>query len=643
MFQKRFNGKRHRSTHEPSRSSSSGRRARWRSGAAAAGAVLVAMAGGAGLLGQGAASATTSSRHRSTARHVERSSKAVSSALPSIALGAGEIFTWILPLETPVSYEAWQANVEDLMWPRLYTAGYDGKSGFDYAESIGNAPRYSNHDKTVTITMKTGYTWSTGAPVTSADVKFFFQLVDAGKKKLGFYIPGLLPDDITSVTYPSSSTFVLHLNRSYNPTWFTGNQLGWITPLPAQAWDRTSLTGPNGTAATTPAGAKQVFTFLFAQSKDRSTYPTNPLWKTVDGPFQISEYDPVTHEAQFVTNPHYTGPTRPRIAGYKVYSFTTGTAELDALRSGTVTYGYIASSDIKEASYFESHGFAIKPWPVEFNNVVELGYTSKTWGPLVKQLYVRQALQHLITENLYIKRAYGGYGVPDYGPIADISHSKYVSPQLRKDPYPFDPSLASKLLKSHGWVKGPGGVDVCKHPGTGSSDCGAGIPKGKKLSFKYLYATGTTAFFAAVSAFKTAAKSVGILLTLDGQSATTMFSTAGVCPSSPPCDWGLAGYSGYMWPYGQSHLVPIGTQEFVKGNFWAGGYTSPTANKLIEAAKTHSGLKPIYADENYLAKDVASLWWPLQDLQINCVKKTLQGWQHLSPYGTFFPETWVVK
>ncbi len=610
-------------------------------------AMLVTASGtgvvGAGSLGQSVASATTSTRHSSAVRHVARSGKVVSSAVPSIALPVGEIFTWILPLETPVSWEDWQLNIEWMMWPRLYTAGYGGTFGYNYAKSIGNPPKYSDHDRTVTVTMKTGYTWSTGAPVTSADVKFFFQLVDAGKTKLGFYIPGLLPDDITSITYPNASTFVLHLNRSYNPTWFNGNQLGSIVPLPAQAWDRTSLTAPNGTAATTPTGAKQVFTFLFAQSKDRSTYATNPLWKAADGPFEMSAYDPVTHTATLATNPHYTGPTKPRIAGFKVYSFTTGTSELDALRSGTITFGYIPYGDLKESSYFKSHGYAIKPWATFYNQVVELGYTSKTWGPLVRQLYIRQALQHLITEKLYITRGFGGYGLPDYGPVADYPRSTYVSPQLRKDPYPFDPKDASTLLEAHGWAKGTGGVDVCKHPGAGPSDCGKGIAKGQKLSFKFMYSTGTTAYFATVSAFKTAAKSAGVGITLDGQSATTMFSTAGVCPSAPPCNWGLAGYSGYMWPYGQTHLVPIGTQEFVKGNFWAGGYTSPTANKLIDAAKTSPGLKPIYADENYLAKDVASLWWPLQDLRVNCVKKTLQGWQKMDPYGLFFPQTWVVK
>lgn len=592
---------------------------------------------GPGIAGLPAATAAVK------AQHISKTPKAHTGAMPSYSLAAGDFFTWMLPLEPQSAYENWNSNVEDEMWLPLYWAGKGSKTGIDYTRSIGKPPVYSNNDRTVTIAMKTGFKWSTGATVTSNDVKFFFQLLDAGKKKLGNYLPGLMPTNVASITYPSSTTFVLHLKRSYNPTWFTGNQLMWIYPLPVQAWDRSSPTSPAGSAASTPAGATKVFTMLFSQSKQRGTYASNPLWKTVDGPFVISAYNTATHEAQFVTNSHYTGPTKPRIAGYKVYTFTTNTAELDALRSGTLTFGYIPFGDLKEISYFKSHGFTIKAWPVFYEQGIEFGYTSKTWGPLVNQLYIRQALQHLITEKLYINRTMGGYGLQDYGPIANYPGSAYVSPGIKKDPYPFSPSLAASMLKAHGWAKGTGGVDVCAHPGTGSSNCGRGIPKGKKLSFSMVYSTGTTSFFAEVSAFRTAAARAGVGIALKGQTLTTMYSTMGVCPSTPPCNWGLAAYSGFMWDYGQYELVPSGTQQWAKGNYWGGGYNSPTAQKLIATADTKPSLRALYAAENYLSKNVASLWWPLEDYEVAAVKNTLSGWQHLNPYATFVPQAWHVR
>ncbi len=566
--------------------------------------------------------------------------KHASGGTASYALAVGEAFTWILPLENETAYEDWDSNIEGGMWLPLYFAGTGSKPGIDDKLSIGDPPVYSDGDTTVTVSLKSGFTWSTGAKVTSADVKFYFQLLEAGKKKLGNYLPGLMPDNVKSISYPSSSSFVLHLVRAYNPTWFTGNQLTWIYPLPVQAWDRTCATCPDGSAASTQTGAKKVFTFLFSQAKERNVYATNPLWKTVDGPWVVSGYDQVTHTASFNANPHYTGPTKPRLAGYKVYSYTTETAEIDALRSGTLTFGYLPPSSLGEESYFKSHGFAIKPWPVFYNEVVELGYTSTTWGPLVKQLYIRQALQHLINEKLYIEKTMGGFGIPDYGPVADYPGSSYVSPGIRKDPYPYDPQASVKLLTSHGWAKGADGVETCKRSGTGKSDCGAGIKKGEKLSLSFMYATGTTSFLEEVEAFQTAARDVGIDVALNGQTETTMFSIGGVCPTTPPCKYGLLAYAGFMWDYGQYQLVPSGTNEWGKGNFWGGGYYTAKAQRLITAASTKAGLTSLYADEDYLSKDLASLWWPLADYEVVVVKKTLSGWQHLNPYANYNPQTW---
>jgi peptide/nickel transport system substrate-binding protein len=560
----------------------------------------------------------------------------------SYALGTGSAFNWMLPLESEATDDGWESNVEGGMWVPLYAVGYGSGTGIDYGRSIGEKPVYSDDDKTVTVTMHSDLTWSDGMKVTSADVKFFFALLDAGKNTLGSYVPGEMPDDIASITYPDPSTFVLHLDRSYNPVWFTGDQLTRIYPLPDQSWDRTCATCPVGSAADTPTGAKAVFKFLFKQSQELGTYTTNPLWKTVDGPWLISAYNAVTHDAAFTANPHYTGPTPPHLAGYKIYTFTTGTAEVDALRSGTITFGFLPRGETADASYFESHGFVVKPWRFFYNAAVEFGYTSKAWGSLVKQLYIRQALQHLVDEKLYITHALHGYGLPDYGPISDYPGSSYVSAELRKDPYPYSLSAAERLLGAHGWERGSNGLDTCRRPGSGSNECGPGIVKGAQLSFSFMYETGTTSFTAEVSAFQTAARSAGIGITLNGQSLQTMYSIGGVCPSTPPCKYGLLGYSGYLWTYGQGTVVPTGISEFGKGNYWAGGYYTPKAQQLIEAADDEPGLSHLYADENYLSKNVASLWWPLEDT-IAVVKKDLKGWEQLSPYGTLHPSQWSLS
>ena len=90
-------------------------RVRWGTGVAAA--ALMATMGGAGLIGQPVASASPSAHQAST---VAKGAKVASGAFPSYALLIGDYFTWILPLDNQVGYEAWDINIERGMWLPLY-------------------------------------------------------------------------------------------------------------------------------------------------------------------------------------------------------------------------------------------------------------------------------------------------------------------------------------------------------------------------------------------------------------------------------------------------------------------------------------------------------------------------------------------
>ncbi|MCK4176880.1 ABC transporter substrate-binding protein [Aciditerrimonas ferrireducens] len=566
--------------------------------------------------------------------------KPVNGGVASYAMPIGEDFSWMLPLENQANYEDYDSNVESGMWRPLYFAGGPGTTGINYKLSIGEPPVYSNGDTEVTITLHKGWMWSDGVPVTTSDVRFFFELEAAGAKlgKYAPYVPGEMPDDIASVTYNGPYQFTIHLTRAFNPAWFTGNQLTWIYPLPRQAWDKTCSSCAVGHDASTLAGAKAVYNFLYKQSEDLSTYATNPLWKVVDGPWVIKSYDPTTYETELVANPAYTGPDKPHLAGYRIYSFSSDTAELDAVRSGTVDFGFIPFTDTAEIPYFESHGYNVEPWRVFYNEDMEFGYTGP-WKALVSQLYIRQALQHLVNEKLYLTQTLHGYGLLDYGIAPDFPGSDLVSPELKHDPYPYDPAAAAKLLSEHGWVKSSSGIDVCERPGTAANECGAGIPKGKTLSILFMYSTGTPSFLAQVEAFQSAAKQVGVQISLDGQTEDTMYSIAGVCPPGP-CDWGMAGYSEFMWDFGQYEVIPGGGNQFGQGNYWAGGYSSAQADSLIKAVHQSAGLSALYAEENYISKQVASLWWPVSDYEIVVAPKDLGGWYPLNPYANYQPSTW---
>ncbi|MGN6680269.1 MAG: ABC transporter substrate-binding protein [Streptosporangiaceae bacterium] len=558
--------------------------------------------------------------------------KPIDGGVASYALGGGGIFNWMLPLDCTNCGDVANQNEESDFWRPLFWAGGPGTTGINYKLSIGRQPVYSNGNTEVTITLNKGWKWSDGAPVTTSDVRFFFEIEAAAAKsgKYANYLPGYMPDNIASVSYSGLYQFTIHLKQAFNPEWLTGNQLTWIFPLPQHAWDKTCSGCKVGNNSSTPAGALKVWNYLYSQSQQLSTYATNPLWKVVDGPWVIKSYDQTTYHAVIAANRHYTGPGKPHLAGYQIYSFTSETAEVNALRSGTIDQGYLPYSDIGTVPYFKSHGYNVVADPIFGNQVAEFNFTGP-WKSLVSQLYIRQALQHLVNEPLYIKQTFHGYGLPDYGSVAAYPHSNLVSPLLRKDLYPYSVSAAEALLTAHGWKKGPNGTDICERPGSASSECGAGIPKGQELSIPLTYTTGFSDLQAQVQAFSTAAAQAGVKIPLVGQTYNSQASADLTCPPGP-CNWGMTIYPTAFWVLAQQDdTTPLFEGEFSKGNTYAGGYNSAEAQSLIHAAETQPGLKPLYNAQNFLSKDVASLWWPIAAAVI-VSKDHLGGWYPFNPY-----------
>ncbi len=99
-------------------------------------------------------------------------------------------------------------------------------TGIDAANSLADAPVYSDGNKVVTIHLKS-FKWSDGTPVTARDVEFFFNLAKANEDQWSGYVLGQFPANVTSLTSPNSSTIVAHLNKAYDPVWFTDNELSW--------------------------------------------------------------------------------------------------------------------------------------------------------------------------------------------------------------------------------------------------------------------------------------------------------------------------------------------------------------------------------------------------------------------------------
>ena len=112
------------------------------------------------------------------------------------------------------------------------------------------------------------------------------------------------------------------LKAPINPTFFDDNGIAYITPIPQHAWDKKSANGPVGNYDMTPAGAAKVVAFLHKEAADTTTYTTNPLWKVIDGPWQLQSFGGASSPDVFVPNPSFLG-TKPTASEFEEIPFTT--------------------------------------------------------------------------------------------------------------------------------------------------------------------------------------------------------------------------------------------------------------------------------------------------------------------------------
>jgi peptide/nickel transport system substrate-binding protein len=200
-----------------------------------------------------------------------------------------------------------------------YIPLYAGPSGAEPAInehlSAAEPPRYSGSDKTVTITLKPGLKWSDGKPVRAQDVVFYLDLLKAALKQTSAnwcqYSPGEFPENVASWTTAGARGLVLHLTHAVNPRWFTADQLqdvgAGIYALPSQDWNVDSATGEHiSDWATNPADALRIYNYLHAQGRDAGTFASSPLWKVVDGPFRLKDFQASSGSYDLVPNGAYS-------------------------------------------------------------------------------------------------------------------------------------------------------------------------------------------------------------------------------------------------------------------------------------------------------------------------------------------------
>jgi peptide/nickel transport system substrate-binding protein len=527
---------------------------------------------------------------------------------------------FIFPYAPATNSDGYNQNLTQPLWPALVYAGNGANAAVNWDKSVAKSVSYSNNDTTLTITLQ-DWKWSDGQPVTSRDFTFTYNLLKAGYQNWNLYLTGLFPADVTSVTATDAHTVVVKLTQSYNPDFYTDDVLTSIQLLPQHAWDKTSASGTAGNYDETASGAKAVYAYLQKAGGDMTSFTSNPLWRVVDGPWTLSSFN-TNGDYSYVPNKSYSGKDKATLATWVNQTFTSSAAIIDALRSGgTIQVSALPLNDIGQAKVLQQQGYSIASAPIPGVAEIIPNLYNASVGPLLRQLYIRQALEYLINRTQIVKDIYHGYADPGNGPVPVTAFSSLASPLEKSGgPYPYDPAQAIALLKAHGWRVSPGGVSVCATP----PECGSGITKGQQLGFALVYSSGSATVDEENAAIQSSEEQAGIKLTLKSEPFNTLVGSIGNCTATShpasTCGWQL-GEFGYN-PYS---LYPAGIGFFnTAGNGNSGGYSTATEDNLINQTEFGSSISAFYQYEDYTARQLPWLWLPLRN-EVLVYKSKLAG------------------
>ncbi|NUP53555.1 MAG: hypothetical protein HOW97_40470, partial [Catenulispora sp.] len=544
----------------------------------------------------------------------------------------------------------------------LYFVGLNDQLTVDYDMGPADKPSWSADGRTVTVPLKAAWKWSDGEQVTGQDVQFWLNMMKAESANLGYYSPPntkvgvkYLPDNITA-TKVTDSSIAITFDQPYSQDYIVGNALQTVTPMPL-AWDVTDDKGTKGKCSadtldspTLKADCEPVYRYLSTAGKDVKTFASNPLWKIVDGPWQLAAFNAATGGFSISKNPQFGGEHKAHLDSVEFVPYNsvdaewqdlqTGSGQPESLQLGVYTPAgtpRFDKDDPQKDNPLAQAGYTVEKGALlDAVGFYQLNFASKAHGTLFRQPYFTKVLQDEMDQQGAIDGPYKGWGYQTSGLVPGSPEGNPLSPAARAAAAKYDPDEARALMKAHGWDLSTTPA-TCKAAGTADDQCGAGVKAGDKAEFTLEYPTARPATDTVMMAYRDAAAKAGVSVVLKQKTQNTLAGELTACAPDKPagCEWDAILYGGWV-----PSLLPVPDSLLTTGggsNIY--GFSDPGFDAAVAKLVTSNDPQAWYDYEAYSSSISLPLIWMSNPVWVWAVARGFHD-SGQDAFQGFEPEFW---
>jgi peptide/nickel transport system substrate-binding protein len=425
---------------------------------------------------------------------------------------------------------------------------------------LASSYAWSDGNKVITFTIRSGVKFTNGDPLTAADVVYTFNLM----KKYPTLDINAVWSVLSSVTQSGSDQVVMTFKApAVTYFYYIADQVGIVDQ---KVWSKV----PNPV-----------------------TYPDkNPVGT---GAFLSGSSDCTPQNIKYVANTHYWKAGEPKVAVVNYPAFLTNDTANTYLANGSAQWGSQFIPSI--SSFYLAKSPANHYWFPPVANVDVFINLKNSSAPMLQNVAVRQAMAYAINRKAASTIGEDGYEPPSNqsGIVTPTFSSWLDSSQAASygNNYAYNPAKAISILEKAGFKKNSSGIFVS--------------PSGQPLSFTILNNGGFSDWVAAVQTIEQSLKAIGISITPENLADTSYetdlftgkYELAYGAETGGPSPY----YELRQWLY-SANSAPIGTAA--GSNFER--YSNPATDALINSYATTTSVAQQHAIvdqlENVLLSDV---------------------------------------